>query len=218
MFGLVATWTVGVSAYVFRLERSRTTGETRPAAVYVPNWRGLRNVGFATGPRDANKSVIVFSDFQCPFCRSFAAVVDSLHDEHPDILIVERHLPLVDLHEAARDAALAAECAADVGRYAEMRAVLFQRRQLVAEEEWGRLASIAGVRDTAGLVSCVSLRKHFDRIAADLAVAKGLGIDGTPGVVVNDSLFKGSMSLATLEDRLGVASASKSASVRQIAR
>jgi protein-disulfide isomerase len=79
----------------------------------------------------------------------------------------------------------------------------------VAAENWGRLASLAGVKDTAALALCVEGRNHLRTIDADIAAAHSLNLEGTPGVVINDSLYRGTMTLDVLERRLGFSNTGK---------
>lgn len=53
----------------------------------------LARRGFAVGPEMPATTVVVFTDFQCPVCRSYSHLTDSVHEEFPDVRIVERHFP-----------------------------------------------------------------------------------------------------------------------------
>jgi protein-disulfide isomerase len=67
------------------------------------------------GPRDAHVTLVVFSDFQCPYCEQFETTVDDLLDRYPDVLrIVWKDNPL-DMHPHARPAALLARTAYEKG-------------------------------------------------------------------------------------------------------
>lgn len=205
LFGILMTWTVGVSGYVgwnqfFRPHDGTGDGNGQ----HVAQWRELRREGFKRGPETAAKSVVVFTDFQCPYCRSFAQVLDSLHEAHPEVLIVERNFPITDIHDQAFAAALAAECSHEFGKYGEMRNALFLRRQLVVFEAWGTLASQAGVRDTMAMNQCVASQRYAGVVRSDIALGRKLGVEATPTAVVNDRLFSGTMSLQVLESRLGL--------------
>src|SRR5438128_1768001 len=111
--------------------RARTIGRT-----YLFTHPENASHGFAVGPPDAPVTLVVFSDFECPFCRRFALVVDSLKLVHPEVRIVERNFPLEDIHHAAFDAARAAECARDVLSYQAVRRLLFSRQPLVEGRQW----------------------------------------------------------------------------------
>lgn len=61
------------------------------------------------GPRDAHAVLVVFSDFECPFCRDMAIVLERVHKELPKkTRLVFKHLPIPQ-HPKARQAAIAAQ-------------------------------------------------------------------------------------------------------------
>ena len=74
---------------------------------------GLTEGRFASrGPADAPATVVVFSDFQCPFCKNSAGLLRQVAEsEGEKVRIVFRHLPLTAIHPWARQAAEAAACA-----------------------------------------------------------------------------------------------------------
>lgn len=145
---------------------------------------------------------MVFSDFQCPPCRRFAETLDSIKIEYPSIRIVERHFPNTTLHSEAEHAALAAECAAAIGRYASMRSALFANADLVAQGDWGAIASQARLADTARLLDCMDDGRLGRLVELDIAAGEALGISATPSLLLNDSLYASSLSLADIEEKI----------------
>jgi protein-disulfide isomerase len=77
------------------------------------------------GPADAWVTVVVFSDFECPYCaaarRTLASVLPSYGT---DVRLVFKHFPL-SMHARARPAAIAAQCAASQGRFWELHDLVF---------------------------------------------------------------------------------------------
>jgi thiol-disulfide isomerase/thioredoxin len=71
----------------------------------------IPNKGASKGPATAPVTIVEFSDFECPFCRRFAALIGQLSPaEKNQIRIVFHHLPL-SIHQWARMAAEGAACA-----------------------------------------------------------------------------------------------------------
>jgi thiol-disulfide isomerase/thioredoxin len=71
----------------------------------------------ARGPRDAAVTVVLFSDFQCPFCSRVEPTLAQLEKEYPGkVRVVWKNFPL-PFHESARGAALAALAAGEQGRF-----------------------------------------------------------------------------------------------------
>jgi protein-disulfide isomerase len=66
------------------------------------------------GDKNAKIVLVVYSDFQCPFCASFHPTVNDFLAKYPDVALVFRNLPL-DFHQFATERAKAGECAAKLG-------------------------------------------------------------------------------------------------------
>lgn len=179
---------VTVTALLARRELS-PNGPVQPANEHVANWRALTTHGNSLGPVNAAATLIIFSDFECPFCRQFAATTDSLRVKHPDLRVVEINFPLTNIHPHALGAALAGECAASMGRYSAVREVLFAREDLLQRAAWGAIASQGGIADTAALVKCMRTPDALARVVADTLVGHNMGVNGTPTVFVNNLRF-----------------------------
>ena len=67
------------------------------------------------GPENAKITLVVFSDFECPYCREFARTIrDNLPQKYPkDVKVIFEDFPIDSLHPWARAAAEAAHCLAD---------------------------------------------------------------------------------------------------------
>lgn len=83
------------------------------------------------GPADAKVTVIEYFDFECPPCGSYYPILNALEEQHPDVRFVYRYFPLSG-HMNAMNAALAAEAAAEQGKFVEMKKAIFE-----AQDEWG---------------------------------------------------------------------------------
>lgn len=186
---------------------------TASASVLVRDWRTAPKVvtdrrlanhpalverGFIRGPDSAAHTLVVFTDFTCSYCRYYRWVVDTLLMQHDDLRVVERHLPQIGFH-LAWEAAAAAECAGEVGRYAQMRALLY--RSALSSADWGRLAAAAGVQDTATFKRCMLSQAVVDRIARDTAAGRPIAA-GTPTVILDGLRFGTPPTVATVAARM----------------
>ena len=78
------------------------------------------------GKVDAPVTLVVFSDFECPWCGKLEPVLAELQAHNQDKLrIIFKHLPL-PMHQQAEPAALAAIAAQQQGKFWEMHDALFQ--------------------------------------------------------------------------------------------
>lgn len=145
----------------------------------------------ALGPADAPVTVQVFSDFECPYCSRVMPTLDQLRARYPDrVRIVWRHLPL-PFHRNARTAAAAAEEArrqqGNEAFWALARRMLGTPEsppELLDRQTLQRYAEELGLEVDA-FQAALGSERHSAAIERDAAVATRLGIDATPGFVIN---------------------------------
>ncbi|MBK6808517.1 MAG: thioredoxin domain-containing protein [Sandaracinaceae bacterium] len=139
------------------------------------------------GPADALVTMVVFSDFQCPFCARLNPTVEQLMRAYPTQLrVVWRNLPLA-FHPNAMPAAEAAmEAFAQGGDRAfwQMHDLLFEHQRDLTRETLDRLAAQVGL-DTQRFQAAMDSHAHQDAIEADMALAEQIGAQGTPNSFLN---------------------------------
>lgn len=180
----------------------------QPLEVAVAEWPSLIRDGLASGPVDAPAVLVTFSDFQCPFCAQLASVLAELRTEQPGLVrMVYRHLPLTTIHPHARDAALAAECAAEQGRFEAFHDELYRRQPEIGSVAWQVFAAAAGVPDPVGFQACVNDARYAASVDRDVTLAEGLDVTGTPTVFLNGVQLREGLSRGTLRRRIEDAAA-----------
>ena len=153
----------------------------------------------ALGPEDAPVKLVVFSDFECPFCKRFNTSLDRLREdeEYADrIQFVFRHYPLRGLHPSAQKAAEASICAGDQDRFWEFHDALWTDDSFDPDtlEQHARLLGL----DTDTFTECLNSGRYYDRVQADLEAAMELGQTGTPAVFTNGRYIGGALSFQQL--------------------
>jgi protein-disulfide isomerase len=137
------------------------------------------------GSAGASVVMLIFSDFECPFCARFAAeVMPPLKSQYVDsgkVRFAFRHLPLA-IHRRAVRAAESAECAARQGRFWAMHDSLFQTPMRLDEPELETHARKAGL-DLVAFAGCMT-GAAAGRVAADSAIARDVGLMSTPSVII----------------------------------
>jgi protein-disulfide isomerase len=150
------------------------------------------------GPANAPVTIVVFSDFQCPFCAKAAGTLEQLDQEYPGKLrIAFKHNPL-PFHAEGRVAARAALAAQAQGRFWEYHDALFQgARAGLGEDALERHAADAGL-DAARLGRDMRSPGVEAALAADQAEAARLKIAGTPTLFVNGRRVIGAQPIEVL--------------------
>jgi len=113
--------------------------------------------------------------------------------------VLFRHFPLVNAHAFAFSAAVAAECAAEQGRFVAYHDLLFQNQKRFTDTLWQSLATQANVLDSARFARCLGRDETADRVNRDIAAGNELGVTGTPTVLVGDMRLLGAPSFAKLD-------------------
>ena len=136
------------------------------------------------GPRNAPVTVVVFSDFQCPFCSRVEPSLTQLQKAYPnDVRVVWKHLPLA-MHPQAMPAALAAEAAREQGKFWEMHELLFQNQGQLSPEQYGAFAKTLGL-DAARFQAASGAAATRARVEEDAKLGARVAPQGTPTLYVN---------------------------------
>ncbi|HLA77803.1 MAG TPA: thioredoxin domain-containing protein [Vicinamibacteria bacterium] len=147
----------------------------------------------ALGPQDAPVTLVMFSDFQCPYCSKTAPVLHRLAEKYGSKLrIVFRDFPLLQIHKDAAKAAEAATCAAEQGKFWEMHDKLFANQGALQVDALKKRAAELGL-DTAAFDGCLDSGKHTAEWQQDTADAQRYGVTGTPAAFVNGRLLAGAV-------------------------
>ena len=193
---LVAVAVVGAGALWYG-SRPRPGGaplQSAPAPLAVAD--GFR--GYTLGSDAAPVEVAEYSDFECPYCASFATVQMPVIREQ---LIATgkarwryRDFPL-PVHQYSRYAALAAQCGGEQGKFWEMHDQLFQRHEWAQTGKNPRslfreFAKDIGL-DLEKYDACMDGQRYAGRIQASLEEGTRAGVQGTPTFFVNGKRFDG---------------------------
>ena len=163
------------------------------------------------GREDAPVTVVEFSDFECPYCRSASTTIQQLVERYGDrVRIVFKHLPL-SIHPNAFKAAQASVCAAEQGRFWEYHDRLFATGEL-ALPALTESAQGLGL-DLQHFNGCMASEASAETVRQDMREASRLGVRGTPTFFVNGIPMKDDHAFATIaaliDEQLGAQPASK---------
>jgi protein-disulfide isomerase len=138
-----------------------------------------------TGPTDAPVDVVVFSDFQCPWCSRFAPDLKKLTDTYArQVRLTYRHLPLTSIHPRAMAAAEASVCAAEQDAFWSWHDAIFARQAELPKLDFGTVAQSLKL-DGDSFAQCLASDRPAERVAEDVEAARALGIASTPTLFVN---------------------------------
>lgn len=149
------------------------------------------------GPADALVTVVVFSEFQCPFCKRVTGTVSAISNKYGnDVRVVWKDNPL-GFHPRAMPAAVLAHMAfKQKGADAFWKAhdLLFESQPKLEDNDLARIASEVGLSWPA-VKAAIDAGTYKDDISADQELANDLNARGTPHFFVNGMRVKGAQPL-----------------------
>jgi len=168
------------------------------------NVRPIDQTDHVKGDLNAPVKIMVYSDFECPFCASFVSTLNQVEKEFGEkVVIAFRHYPLRS-HFNAIPAANASECASDQGKFWEMHDLLFKNASddKLNNEQYIQNAKDLGL-DLVNFSKCIEMQEHKDKIIASQIDGKEVGVSGTPGSFVNGEVVPGAVPFEDFKDSSG---------------
>lgn len=151
--------------------------------------------GAVLGNPQGTITLVQFTDYACGYCRQSVGDIAALVAAHPDLRVVVRELPI--LSPESEQAARMALSAARQGHYAAFHEAMFAGEKPAAASI---LAAAQKAQVDTGAAGPVGASTEVtNELAGNVALAKELGITGTPAWVVGDKLLIGAVGRQALE-------------------
>ena len=173
--------------------------DTAPEQQVLPV-RAISDEEYVLGDRNAKVQIIVYDDFECPYCLRHNDTMKQIRSTYGDkVAITYRHFPL-SFHDNALKASEAAECAGEQGKFFEM------IEQLFVDNENGTMGVAQFKKDAVTLKlnasqfnECLDSGKYESAIYAQQEEGFSFGVNGTPGTFVNGQLVSGAVPFAQFQ-------------------
>lgn len=188
---------IGIQAYIVKQQADQAAAAAEQARLLNERAKNVRRVDAKRdhiyGNQKATVTIIEYSDFDCPYCKSFHGTPRKVVEKYDGrVNWVYRHFPLA-FHPDAMKLAEASECAAELGgndafwKYTDG---LYKRTP--SKDASNKVDKLVSLAETIGLdknafKACVSSTKYTARVTEDLEEGSRLGISGTPGSILLNS-------------------------------
>lgn len=157
------------------------------------------------GDDSAPLKMVLFLDFQCPYCQQIAQHIDTLTEEWIDtgkLQVQFKDFPL-SRHVNSLSAHMAASAAHQQGRFLDMHHQLFETQsewQTVdnPEEYFSQTAELLGF-DMDQFARDYNDPKALSEIKDDRDTGRAWGLTGVPAFYLNGKLYQGGLTLEALE-------------------
>jgi protein-disulfide isomerase len=174
------------------------------------------SIGFLISPRStrvlsAKVSIVEFADFQCPFCDIFFREVEAkLVTKYVDTGLAKlTYMDFAFLGQESKDAANAAKCAQEQGKFWEYHDKLyssqkgenkgtFKKANLLS---FGKSLSL----DMAKFTPCVTNDTYAFQVEDETSAGRRIGVTGTPTVIINGKMIVGAQDISVFEQAIDAA-------------
>lgn len=175
----------------FLFLRKEFAGKTEISYTIVDNWKELIPADERENGSISKAYLIEFFDYECPYCSVVDTVLDSIQSKYDaKIKIIRYHFPL-NMHPSAYKAAIAAECARDQGMFASYHKELMTNQFRLSSIDFNDIAILIGIKDLNKFQMCIDNEEPAGVISRNVQLAKRIGVNGTPTLIINDKMISG---------------------------
>jgi len=150
-----------------------------------------------SGNLKGDVTVVEFFDYRCGYCKRVASTVTQLQQEDPNVRVVYKDYPI--LGEASVLAARAALASKAQGKHLAFHEALLASEEELTPETILALATAVGL-DREKLHRDMESPSIQTTIERNRALARELGINGTPGFIIGTELVPGALDLKDLKN------------------
>lgn len=182
-------------AYVDSLQKKSTVAILLPR----PKMDVAADPARLRGNPNAPVTIVEFSDFQCPFCRTAEPAIKEVLERYKDkVRFSYRDFPIARIHPMAKQAAEASRCAGEQGKFWEYHDLLYANQANLDQ------AGLIGHARTLGLdmdrfSTCLTTGKFEALVESDLQVGIKAGVSGTPAFYINGVYLSGAQPVSGFE-------------------
>jgi protein-disulfide isomerase len=140
------------------------------------------------GLPDAPVTIVVYSDFQCSFCKEFVDnTMSTILANYPtEVKLVFKDYPILSLHPLAERAAISGQCAFEQGKFWEMHDLIFENQATLREVDFINFATQLDL-DMTKYASCSNGKLTLPEVQDDMTEGQFKGVGGTPTFFIGKS-------------------------------
>ncbi|MEM1343444.1 MAG: DsbA family protein [Pseudomonadota bacterium] len=149
---------------------------------------------YVGGNPDGDVTLVEFIDYRCGFCKRAHPIVEELLERDPNIRLVVKEFPILGPQSVAAGRMALAALTVDRTRYAALNDALLTYPGQLDETSAYRIAKEAGY-DVAALKDAAAAEEIDAKLEANYALARNLGLQGTPSFVIGNQIVRGFLPL-----------------------
>lgn len=146
----------------------------------------------SAGAKDADVTIVEFFDYHCGYCKHMVPALTQLLKEDKKVRVVFREFPILseDSVNAARAALAVNRLAPD--KYFDYHTALMKHEGKFEEKDLAAMAKKIGISADA-LKAEMAKPEVSAMLDKDRTMAQELGISGTPGIIIGDTIVPGAV-------------------------
>lgn len=137
------------------------------------------------GAKNPTLTLVVFTDYNCPYCKKFDPYLEKIVEKHPQVAVVFKFLPF-----RSESSLTAARDALTVWRSHPEQFMKFNET-LMAKKGYHDDASIQEAQKRVGVNVATPDDTSLVTVKRSLIIAEKLGIQGTPATLIGEGLLPG---------------------------
>ncbi|HAV2234035.1 TPA: thioredoxin domain-containing protein [Enterobacter cloacae] len=137
------------------------------------------------GAKNPTLTLVVFTDYNCPYCKKFDPYLEKIVEKHPQVAVVFKFLPF-----RSESSLTAARDALTVWRSHPEQFMKFNET-LMAKKGYHDDASIQEAQKRAGVNVATPDDTSLVTVKRSLIIAEKLCIQGTPATLIGEGLLPG---------------------------
>lgn len=213
---LGAVIAIGVAAIAYAKFKSGDTQGAVDKPVTLADSTDARSIyqkatPMQLGEGTAPVKLVVFSDYQCPYCGQWASQVQNAlvndYVKTGKLQLVYYDFPLGGAHKYSFLAARAARCAGEQNKFWEYHDLLFGQqsewafRAGVPIDDFDKYADQVGVKRDQFDV-CLKSDKFADVVTANRLLGDQLGVNATPTILINNRKVREPLDYKEIKDMI----------------
>lgn len=145
------------------------------------------------GAKNAKLTLVVFTDYNCPYCKRFDPLLEKLVKQYPEVALVMKLVPF----KGESSISSARVALTTWQQHPEQFWPLHER--LMAKKGFHDNASIAAAQQKTGVTPVAPSEQSMVTLRTNMQLAEQLGVQGTPATVIGDQILPGAVSYEDLE-------------------
>lgn len=148
------------------------------------------------GAKNAKLTLVVFTDYNCPYCKQFDPLLEKIVKQYPDVALVVKLLPF-----KGESSVSSARVALTLWQHQPEQFWPLHKR-LMSKKGLHDNPSIIAAQEKVGVEPITPNEQSMTTLRSNMQLAEQLGVQGTPATLIGDQLLSGAVSFDDLETRV----------------